>query len=145
MRGKLLLDKNDVPIHGITPARAGKTSGSKASLSRYSDHPRVCRENHRSVHSPALHLGSPLRVRGTRIVVDALKRGLRITPRVCGENPKATVTEDYDRGSPPLMRGKLQSSFRRAQSWRITPAYAGKTLYYITLKSNGATEDVDMI
>lgn len=43
------------------------------------------------------------------------------------------------------MRGKPPSICFILVIDGITPAYAGKTLYYITLKSNGATEDVDMI
>ena len=48
-------------------------------------------------------------------------------PRVCGENYAYQHIELCPAGSPPRMRGKLPSFYTMLASYRITPAYAGKT------------------
>ena len=50
-------------------------------------------------------------------------------PRLCGE--KLHITERFcnDQGSPPPMRGKVVFHMEFVQHHRITPAYAGKSLF----------------
>ena len=49
-------------------------------------------------------------------------------PRVCGEKSDKGFVEYRNAGSPPRMRGKVGYSAGKADSSRITPAYAGKSL-----------------
>ena len=107
----------------------------------------------------------PPRMRGTLIVVEALKRGLRITPacagkteivygncmpwedhpRVCGENGQASDAFKRACGSPPRVRGKPCSPLNQFAKPRITPACAGKTLYYVALESNRFAQNVNVV
>ena len=49
-------------------------------------------------------------------------------PRVCGENRSLKTSLFKNIGSPPRMRGKLGEWEQRKPIYRITPAYAGKTV-----------------
>ena len=50
-------------------------------------------------------------------------------PRACGEN-QTTLSHAYKNlGSPPRMRGKRRETKLGTQSFRITPAHAGKTVW----------------
>ena len=51
-------------------------------------------------------------------------------PRLCGEKIKAFVLEVDVMGSPPPMRGKVLAFKSPKMSFRITPAYAGKSVWY---------------
>ena len=48
-------------------------------------------------------------------------------PRLRGEKANVVVVVSVDLGSPPLTRGKAASSSLKPYSFRITPAYAGKS------------------
>ena len=52
-------------------------------------------------------------------------------PRLCGEKPKPTPTTLTIMGSPPPMRGKDCRPYVRSLEPRITPAYAGKSFYFV--------------
>ena len=64
------------------------------------------------------------------------KRGLQTTdrnnyqdhPRLCGEKDFAAVQKRVNQGSPPPMRGKAASKIDINFFFRITPAYAGKSV-----------------
>ena len=49
-------------------------------------------------------------------------------PRVCGEKAETERTQRGVPGSPPRMRGKVVIFWIVKGGWRITPAYAGKSL-----------------
>ena len=49
-------------------------------------------------------------------------------PRVCGEKWRQKRSWVTRTGSPPRMRGKAPRPKRRGLGWRITPAYAGKSM-----------------
>ena len=49
-------------------------------------------------------------------------------PRLCGEKCVTCQLEVSDRGSPPPMRGKDKEEEMCDAEFRITPAYAGKSL-----------------
>ena len=55
-------------------------------------------------------------------------------PRLCGEKDTTIGGVEGIRGSPPPMRGKAPIAFTSLSFWRITPAYAGKSLlaFFIT-------------
>ena len=93
--------------------------------------------------------GSPPRVRGKGIVHVFVPEKLGITPayagksrgqsrnctntedhpRVCGEKAKAFYMKPLEEGSPPRMRGKAVVILLCVATFRITPAYAGKSCH----------------
>ncbi len=111
------------------------------------DHPRGCGESSFRKRCVILILGSPPRMRGKLFRVHYISPLPRITPadagktsycskqekrnkdhpRGCGENILCGSAVVIHAGSPPRMRGKLGFSFPFFDSYRITPADAGKT------------------
>ena len=49
-------------------------------------------------------------------------------PRRCGENFSDSFADNSEEGSPPQVRGKPTAVSNDAETGRITPAGAGKTL-----------------
>ena len=132
----------------ITPAYAGKTEFAGQEKTVAADHPRVCGENRVGFASLSLPTGSPPRMRGKLTERNEMDTSRRITPayagktmshhvstplntdhpRVCGENHYAAQCVLQCTGSPPRMRGKRRYNRIHAGKYRITPAYAGKTI-----------------
>ena len=54
-------------------------------------------------------------------------------PRVCGEKSMILAKYKALQGSPPRMRGKVAESVLAFRWYRITPAYAGKSNFCVTL------------
>ena len=54
-------------------------------------------------------------------------------PRLCGEKGYQINTGNYDTGSPPPMRGKEPFSSSTSVISGITPAYAGKSSFFVRL------------
>ena len=54
--------------------------------------------------------------------------GTKDHPRICGEKNRRIIEGKPDRGSPPHMRGKEDSVYVGPRPFRITPAYAGKSI-----------------
>ncbi len=50
-------------------------------------------------------------------------------PRLCGEKSEPENCDMNNQGSPPPMRGKALAPIVHTSSRRITPAYAGKSLF----------------
>ena len=131
----------------ITPAHAGKTSGSTPPRRPSTDHPRACGENQENLAPCKTCSGSPPRMRGKLIYKVSERVPARITPahagktlshvvpalhmtdhpRACGENYKRYGAKVATDGSPPRMRGKPKSHGCVRKHRRITPAHAGKT------------------
>ena len=149
MRGKPAGGVESVATAGITPAGAGKTSGSSPRTSNDRDHPRRCGENRQVLSGAGLRRGSPPQVRGKRShswissllpgitpagagktapVADPRRSG-RDHPRRCGENLPSISTVPDLAGSPPQVRGKLRLTVPSGARLRITPAGAGKTVF----------------
>ena len=150
MRGKG--DEKEVEIHirRITPAYAGKSNMEQRNKRILWDHPRVCGEKHCSDRAVLHRLGSPPRMRGkdghqsesqpTHRITPAYagksstsyrwKSGKRDHPRVCGEKPPPTRFFFPVMGSPPRMRGKVPQFANLGEQPGITPAYAGKRLFW---------------
>ena len=158
MRGKPLRTPHLCKSVRITPAHAGKTALYCASSMSASDHPRACGENWKRALTLSATSGSPPRMRGKRKEVSHGRKGIRITPahagktrtfassplsqpdhpRACGENRSRGGAFQFILGSPPRMRGKLSSYSLPFQSWRITPAHAGKTVPLITATASAS-------
>ena len=64
MRGKGLMEKKQMYIMRITPAYAGKSTGTATDEETFGDHPRVCGEKHYFFPPLVARLGSPPRMRG---------------------------------------------------------------------------------
>ena len=130
-----------------TPAHAGKSASYREKFVAQGDHPRTCGEKKIAGYTHALASGSPPRMRG-KVHVDAApkvdrgitpayagkstyRKTLRCSrsdhPRVCGEKTHTECMLWSSKGSPPRMRGKGQLTIITAFSFRITPAYAGKS------------------
>ena len=69
----------------ITPACAGKTTVAVVPSDARTDHPRVCGENRALSRMLVYVSGSPPRVRGKRIRLNALQDDVRITPACAGK------------------------------------------------------------
>ena len=52
-------------------------------------------------------------------------------PRMCGEKQTSIACRSSNRGSPPHVRGKVLRGERKPEKIRITPACAGKSLYFL--------------
>ena len=148
MRGKETGTFGGFDFDGITPAYAGKSDSADGKHRENEDHPRICGEKKLpSAHSGALR-GSPPHMRGK---VDHSFHGSscsRITPayagksscfcksgragrdhpRICGEKVSSFLRIALNMGSPPHMRGKVIRYAGSVDPYRITPAYAGKSI-----------------
>ena len=54
-------------------------------------------------------------------------------PRVCGEKRNDDIPDCLHLGSPPRMRGKAQGALDGTEVDRITPAYAGKSVFDVVI------------
>ena len=148
MRGKVFLPDQTSDPKRITPAYAGKSAKERKRFSREKDHPRLCGEKLELLFRSFSFLGSPPPMRGkvvdhkdevlaagiTPAYAGKSRRSLKTRPatwdhpRLCGEKLMCRQKTERQIGSPPPMRGKdliTRDKFRR---YRITPAYAGKSL-----------------
>ena len=110
--------------------------------------PRTRGEKFNPFSPPLSEWGSPPHVRGKAGGHRSARRRTRITPayagkssaaprarrqsrdhpRVCGEKPFMVWLCVSMLGSPPRMRGKAATGRSWEQTYRITPAYAGKSV-----------------
>ena len=132
---------------GLIPARAGKTSGSRATAVRRAAHPRSRGENFPACLRRKSSCGSSPLARGKRcaprpgrgssrlIPARAGKTVRRPTiastagahPRSRGENSKLTAEARQEAGSSPLARGKPGCAAAGLAGDGLIPARAGKT------------------
>ena len=134
---------------GITPAYAGKTTRLLKKTLAFWDHPRVCGKDLFLFGLRTRRLGSPPRMRERLLSVRGLENSLRITPayagktsfqpnwctqlqdhpRVCGKDLLHNARMKHKAGSPPRMRERRIILCVLCILCRITPAYAGKTVF----------------
>ena len=107
MRGKVRGSMYCVLLQGITPAYAGKSGACAIYRRSDRDHPRLC---------------------GEKGYVDGGTACRRDHPRLCGEKSLERMPHTVLSGSPPPMRGKGVRRGKWQNAYRITPAYAGKSL-----------------
>lgn len=69
-------------------------------------------------------------MRGKVSVLSQFRTNHRDHPRVCGEKADGDTLNLRFVGSPPRMRGKVTFVFLACKPMRITPAYAGKSIWY---------------
>ena len=85
-------------------------------------------------HPPSGAVGiTPAYAGKRRLCVVAAHLG-RDHPRVCGEKKRKGENNGTHLGSPPRMRGKAQGALDGTETDRITPAYAGKSLFRFRLR-----------
>ena len=151
MRGKEKREVDENQPCGITPAHAGKRTGSLTAPQQIGDHPRTCGEKVLFCAGALLCQGSPPHMRGKGVPVRAVftcwgitpahagKRGagqgslymLGDHPRTCGEKYEKQNHWCLPEGSPPHMRGKAPRSAVRTPAIGITPAHAGKSCPFL--------------
>ena len=148
MRGKAARTFINNNIIGITPAYAGKSVRCTVSCKCSRDHPRLCGEKLKTAVKDGVYTGSPPPMRGKVWVSVSFGFTTRITPayagkswvsfggsggawdhpRLCGEKLAEKARVRLEEGSPPPMRGKDVFRGIDENNFRITPAYAGKSL-----------------
>ena len=136
----------------ITPAWAGKRSTLTRCYPAIQDHPRAGREKQTDTVYAVLPYGSSPRMRGKAVRTGIFCLCFRITPawagksrtasretiriqdhpRMGGEKANGSDAPDDDEGSPPHRRGKGYANYAQALARRITPAWAGKSLFCFT-------------
>ena len=143
---------------GSPPRMRGKASSLRRRRSISRDHPRVCGEKQTGRRVLSLQEGSPPRMRGKadvpgdkidfsritpayagkRTVYEVMPFIIGDHPRVCGEKFPFGTGPAAGQGSPPRMRGKVLIDVHGYYASRITPAYAGKSIFHgFTPKSCG--------
>ena len=135
---------------GITPACAGKRTMRSSTWCWKRDHPRMCGEKATANASNSLKRGSPPHVRGKgkgnefkskRFGITPACAGKRLSayqnrakggdhPRMCGEKFGQVSRTFFPLGSPPHVRGKDYILADLIGRSGITPACAGKRLYF---------------
>ena len=68
---------------------------------------------------------------GKRQVVSGVGSIVEDHPRLCGEKRQRRSANFRQRGSPPPMRGKDKYIENMEKRYRITPAYAGKRVFFM--------------
>ncbi len=134
---------------GITPAYAGNTLSLISNQRSIQDHPRIRGEHSCYFICTILGSGSPPHTRGTLGPYKRQKRIYRITPayagntrflqfakygkqdhpRIRGEHSVMRKSPVPNSGSPPHTRGTPYLTIFSPPVQRITPAYAGNTLF----------------
>ena len=157
MRGKVASEKTLLIGTGITPAYAGKSLFCTCIQMCSEDHPRLCGEKSMVEAILCFLSGSPPPMRGKDQPAPRQPCLFRITPAYAGKSLTGTVwtrpPRDHPRlcgekwgmsesiapgaGSPPPMRGKAGYRSRNFLTFRITPAYAGKSVPDILACVNG--------
>ena len=138
-----------VPVsEGITPAWAGKSLPAVIAAALAVDHPRVGGEKTVEYGKFQFQRGSPPRGRGKARSYAQLHDEPGITPawagkrrplfgpcagrgdhpRVGGEKLRFPVVSTRELGSPPRGRGKADKKTSTRTAFRITPAWAGKSI-----------------
>ena len=147
VRGKPHARRVGPRLHGLIPARAGKTAPGRARRTGRRAHPRACGENEARGAPKGEGDGSSPRVRGKPRNTHSLytqhgliparagktcpqsSRGSSRTahPRACGENEDALRDALARQGSSPRVRGKQGLVLVQLRNGRLIPARAGKT------------------
>ena len=89
MRGKDDARLALASIVGITPARAGKSAIQCCILLVFQDHPRACGEKKKAMVDKVAFGGSPPRVRGKGVHLQAMQQDAGITPARAGKSLSA--------------------------------------------------------
>ena len=151
MRGKAVPLQLPHDFSGITPAYAGKRQDVQQPQKREKDHPRLCGEKNLLHTQFGIVVGSPPPMRGKVICIQKKIQIIGITPayagksfkwserkhiakdhpRLCGEKYTRSLPYLVQRGSPPPMRGKVHRFRVFLSKPRITPAYAGKSFFFV--------------
>ena len=94
------------------------------------DHPRVCGEKQKNATLGGGKRGITPAYAGKSGTRGALARRGRDHPRVCGEKNRCPPVRPAPAGSPPRMRGKARADSAIGNDAGITPAYAGKSIWW---------------
>ena len=101
MRGKAVDCPFSLPLVGITPAYAGKSTKQAKQQDKARDHPRVCGEKYQAGEAARQSQGSPPRMRGKVSAEDFKPQTGGITPAYAGKSrcnlPSTAPWKDYPR------------------------------------------------
>ena len=126
MRGKAVVAGKAALRRGITPAYAGKSSGSWCQPLSNRDHPRLCGEKRNSESYCIAKSGSPPPMRGKGSPANAAAIFFGITPAYAGKSILQPSFGKSNWDHPRLCGEKCRKTGRRKKLMGITPAYAGK-------------------
>ena len=139
----------------ITPACAGNSYVLGVDTAAARDHPRLRGEQRHTKKSLSISRGSPPLARGTeeaeqeaiqegRITPACAGNSIRVTHRRCanGDHPRLRGEQapqargiGHQDGSPPLARGTVHTQDVRGTLFGITPACAGNSPYFASLRT----------
>ena len=128
MRGKETVSFGHVLASRITPAYAGKSLLFRTECRIGRDHPRVCGEKGQRQAGKHSKIGITPAYAGKSVILLSTMYSSGDHPRVCGEKRFQRLAKNQRRGSPPRMRGKATLFTLTCHGFRITPAYAGKSV-----------------
>ncbi len=127
MRGKVTSLIPALPLHGITPAYAGKSPASGPVWRKRGDHPAYAGKRHLRRRSLPAWRDHP-RVCGEKFRRSGFWPMKKGSPRVCGEKRLKLCIPVLGVGSPRVCGEKRDEEIGEGASLWITPAYAGKRL-----------------
>ena len=139
MRGKVIFGCFCRFPMRITPAYAGKRCKPEKRQDCRQDHPRLCGEKVPMAIKLYLLVGITPAYAGKRQRKHVRHAKPWDHPRLCGEKTVKSHRACQAVGSPPPMRGKVRTDRIATDRDRITPAYAGKSVWLHW--STGAGED----
>ncbi len=119
---------------GLTPARAGNTTGCASGCAARRAHPRTGGEHGKPMSVAVSMRGSPPHGRGTPRSTRTARTCSRLTPARAGNTTGAPPVLSAMRGSPPHGRGTLRVCRGRRSDAGLTPARAGE--HYDTARRN---------
>ena len=126
MRGKVSFGVVEDILDRITPAYAGKSRPSRATIDVLRGSPPPMRGKVPAPVAEGVEHGITPAYAGKSYWATVSQRQTEDHPRLCGEKATRRRRKVKKIGSPPPMRGKVCEHVVTSYSRRITPAYAGK-------------------
>ena len=100
LRGKPVVEKQNLGKQRITPAPAGKTDGDFQNENSIEDHPRTCGENCNKNWGQKSHIGSPPHLRGKHVYFLSFFAKWRITPAPAGKTKWCPLFIAFNKDHP---------------------------------------------
>ena len=114
MRGKEVMECQQIRKEGITPAYAGKSDYLTLSAVRARDHPRICGEKTRCGSAPWAGTGSPPHMRGKVVSMVKIEVTIGITPAYAGKSSSGRTLYSMNEDHPRICGEKLSFRYQTA-------------------------------